>query len=78
MTDGGKTTWLDNERNVAKIVTALVAACIGVLVADLFVDTHGYSIGFFALMGFASYSFIVYAGHAVRMMLEREEDYYDE
>ncbi len=60
----------------------LALACVGLVIADFFIDRHPHfaverMVGFFAVLGFAAYSFIVFAGHVVRKLLMREEDYYD-
>lgn len=75
--------WFDNKKNVDKLVYALAAVCIGLLVWDLFYHQHGHFsfeewLGFSAFFGFLAFAFIVLAGKQLRRFLMRDEDYYDE
>ena len=81
--------WLDNPRNVSKIVYTLCAVC-AVLVATDFIDykhihfkyeNELYSFedwfGFFGFFGFIACVALVLAAKLLRVVLKREEDYYD-
>jgi len=78
-----KKGWLDKKRSVDKLVWALAALCGLFLIAGFFAPTdHAHFAWerwfvFFALFGFAAYSFIVFAGKFWRKVVMREEDYYD-
>ena len=81
--DNGKTYWLDDMRNVRKIVWALVIVCAGLFVADAFYHKHPYFsaeswFGFYALYGFFMCVGLVLAAKVIRIFLMRDEDYYDE
>ena len=77
-----KSYWLDNPRNVDKIVWALVAVCIALFLADFFYHKHvhfGFEhwFGFYALYGFIMCVALVVAAKMMRVFLKRDEDYYD-
>lgn len=68
--------WLD------RAMIGVGAVCAGLVGADFFVEKHGHFawehwFAFTALFGFASYSFIVFAGRALRALVMRGEDYYE-
>lgn len=75
--------WLDEPRNVTRLVRALVIVCLGLLAVDLFYHKHGHFaweewFGTYAFFGFLAFFFIVLAGKQLRKVLMRDEDYYDE
>lgn len=75
--------WLDDKRNVQKLIYAVYAVCALLFVADAFYEKHphfqGESVfGFYALFGFAAFFGIVLAGKFLRNFIKRDEDYYDE
>lgn len=75
--------WLDEPRNVTRLVWTLTAVCVGLVVADLFYEkyTHfGWEewFGIYGFFGFAAFFFIVLAGKQLRRVLMRDEDYYDD
>lgn len=75
--------WLDHPRNVRRLAYALYAVCALLLLADLFYVKHVHFafegwIGFFALLGFVAYCFIVNAAKLLRRLVKRPEDYYGE
>jgi hypothetical protein len=68
---------------IDKAIMGVGVACAILLGLEFAVDKHPHFswegwVAFFALFGFASYSFIVYAGRALRALVMRREDYYDE
>ena len=74
--------WLDDPRNVSRIVYALYAACVLLFIADFFYHKHvkfdfeGWT-GFYGWFGFFSYLFIVLSAKQLRKVLRRDESYYD-
>ncbi len=75
--------WLDNPRNVDKIVYALYAICALLMLSDLVYHKHvSFSFegwfGFYGFFGFFAYIFMVFAGKALRSIVTRDEDYYDQ
>jgi len=77
-----KAYWLDDSRNVRKIVWALVIVCAGLFIADGFYYKHPYFaaeevFGFYAIYGFVMCVGLVLAARLLRKILMRDEDYYD-
>jgi len=81
--DGGeKRYWLDDPRNVDKIVWALVVVCFGLFFADALYTKHGhfaveYLFAFYAVFGFVMCVFLVLVAKWMRTFLMRDEDYYE-
>ena len=80
---GEKRYWLDDLRNVDKIVYALYAICGLLLVIDPFIHKHGpFAIehwpGFYGIFGFVACVALVLAAKQLRRILMRPEDYYDD
>jgi len=79
-----KKYWLDDPRNVNKVIYALVAACVAVVLADFFYDKEHTEyafqdwIGFDAVYGIVCCVFVVLAAKLLRGVLMRDEDYYDD
>ena len=83
MTDEKK-DWFDDPAHVTLLFRILCAFCGLLVIAGLLLikadQTHfpwERWVGFFALFGAASYSFIVVAGKIWRKIVMRGEDYYD-
>jgi hypothetical protein len=79
---GERRWWLDDPRNVTKIVWALVAVCAGLFFADASYEKHGYFVierlfGFFAIFGFVVCVALVLVAKWLRTFLMRPEDYYE-
>ncbi len=77
-----KTYWLDNRRNVRKIVWTLVIICVALFAADGFYHKHPYFavetvFGFYAIYGFVMCVGLVLLAKLMRKLLMRDEDYYD-
>ena len=80
MTSPHDRSWV--ERNVHLIFLALAAICLALLGAELLYEHHAYFEvdglpGFYAIFGFVSFVFIVFAGKWLRRLIMRDEDYYD-
>ncbi len=74
--------WLDDRRNVDRIVYALYAVCAALLAIDALVPKHGpfaaeHWLGFYGIFGFVACVGLVLAARALRVLLKRPEDYYD-
>lgn len=73
--------WLDEPRNVTRIVYGLAALCALALVADFFYtkDPH-FAVerwtGFYAVYGFVVSLALVLTAKQLRRLLRRDEDYY--
>ena len=78
-----KRYWLDDPRNVDKIVYALYAVCGLLLVIDPLIHKHGpfaieHWFGFYGIYGFVACVALVLAAKELRRILMRSEDYYDD
>jgi len=74
--------WLDDRRNVNRIVYALYGLSAFLLVIDVFVPKHGpfaieHWFGFYGIYGFVGCVFLVLAAKELRKLVMRAEDYYD-
>ena len=74
--------WLEDKRNVRKIITILVILCLGLFGADGFYHKHTYFgvesiFGFYAIYGFVMCVALVLIAKWIRKILMRAEDYYD-
>jgi len=74
--------WLDEPKNVTKLVYGLAVLCALTVLADFIWARHGHfdieeTPGFFAIYGFISYCFIVLSAKQLRRLLKRDENYYD-
>lgn len=77
-----KSRWLDDRRNVNKIVYALYALSAGLLIIDPLIHKHGpFGIehwwGFYGIYGFVGCVFLVLAAKELRKLVMRGEDYYE-
>lgn len=75
--------WLDEPRNVSKILWALYTACGLLLAIDLFYHRHTdfafeSFFGFYGLYGFGACVALVLIAKELRKVLSRPEDYYGE
>ena len=77
-----KTYWLDQPRNVDRLVYGLVLICALLTLADFFYHKHthfGFEgwFGFFAWFGFIGCVGLVLLAKEMRRVVKRDEDYYD-
>ena len=75
--------WLDDPRNVTRIVYGLVTLCALAFLADLFYGKHphfGFEgwFGFYAVYGFLGSVGLVLSAKWLRRWLKRDEDYYED
>ena len=78
-----KRYWLDEPKNVRKIIITLISTCAGLTIADLLYHKHVHIDiekipGFHGAYGFIGAVFLVMAAKWSRKILMRKEDYYDE
>ena len=81
MTDKDDHRWLDEPRNVTRLVIGLTVLCGLALLADLFYAKHPHFpvegwFGFYAWYGFLGSVGLVLAAKGLRRWLRRDEDYY--
>lgn len=74
--------WLDEPRNVTRIVYALAALCALALLADFgYLKYPHFEVerwpGFYAVYGFGVSVSLVLAAKQLRKVLRRDEDYYE-
>jgi hypothetical protein len=79
---GERRYWLDDMRNVDKVVYTLYAICALLLLVDVLVPKHGpfaieHLFDFYGIYGFVACVGLVLAAKALRVILIRPEDYYD-
>jgi hypothetical protein len=79
---GEKSYWLDDPRNVDRIVRGLYGICAFLLLLDVFVHKHGpfaieHLFGFYGIFGFVACVGLVLAAKLMRVILMRPENYYD-
>ena len=73
--------WVDDKKNVDRIVYGLYTVCAGLFAADFLYEKHVYfgieSIpGFYALYGFIMCAALVICAKGLRVFLKRPEDFY--
>ncbi len=78
----GRSYWLDDPRNVDRIVHGLYALCALLLAIDLFPYKHphyGFEdwFGYYCVYGFLCCVGLVLIAKGLRVFLKRDEDYYD-
>ncbi|MBU1195924.1 MAG: hypothetical protein KKE62_06635 [Proteobacteria bacterium] len=76
-------TIFDNPKNVKRLQTGFFLALIVLLIAESFVEMHGYFsvehfYGFYAVYGFISYVLLIFLAKLLRKIIMRKEDYYDQ
>ena len=83
-TPDGKRHVFDNPRNVKRVIWALVASCLLLFVIDLTFTKHathywveGGIPNFYGIYGFVGCVVLVLTAKAMRLVVKREEDYYD-
>lgn len=74
--------WLDDPKNVNKIVYGLYGLCALLLVIDPFIHKHGpFAIehwwGFYGIYSLVGCVFLVLGAKEMRKILMRDEDYYE-
>ena len=83
MSDQERKYWLDDRRNVNKVIYGLCTVCAIFMAADLFPYKHHlhfgfeYWPGFYSLFGFIACVGLVLAAKQLRKVVMRDEDYYD-
>ena len=74
--------WLDDYKNVKKVIGFVVVACIVLFAAEAFYHKHPYFaaeslFGFYAIYGFVICVGLVLVTKLMRVILMRDEEYYD-
>jgi hypothetical protein len=79
---GERGYWLDDPRNVDRLVRGFYTICALLLLLDFFVPKHGpfaieHAFGFYAFFGFAACVALVLIAKQLRRVIMRPENYYD-
>jgi len=74
-------SWVDKPGSGNKIFWALVVVCGLLFIADFAIEKHSaFEMedlpGFFAVYGFVSFTALILAAKALRVLIKRPEDYY--
>jgi hypothetical protein len=74
--------WLDEPKNVKKIIYSLYVVCALLFLLDATYEKHAhfqaeYVFGFYAIYGFIMCVALVLAAKLMRVFLMRDEEYYD-
>jgi hypothetical protein len=83
MSDNERKYWLDEKKNVDKVVYGLYTICVVVLLLDLLPYKHHlhfgfeYWPGFYGIYGLVGSVGLVLAAKQLRKIVRRDEDYYD-
>jgi hypothetical protein len=78
---GRKLLWLDNMKNVDRIMYALFVICTVLVAADFMYHKHSYLDiedipGFYAAFGFFMCAALIVCARGMRVILKRDEDHY--
>lgn len=81
--DDDRRWWLDDPRNVRRIVFGLIACCALAFLASALYEPHGGFgaqgwFGFYGIYGFVACVALVMIAKAMRRVLMRPETYYDD
>ncbi len=73
----------DKPENVKWLLRFFYASLVVLLICDLFIHKHAEfpwedAFGFYASYGFVSCVLLIFIAKALRLMIRRDEDYYDE
>ena len=77
-------SWFEKPSNIRLMIIGLVIVCIGLVLAEFTYENHHphfpkYEgiMGFQALFGFVAFVVVVFLGMGLRLIIKRDEDYYD-
>ena len=78
----GKRDWIEEPRNVTRLVRIFYAVCALMLAIDVFFPKHGpfaieHLFGFYGIYGFLACVALVLVAKGLRRLVMRPEDYYD-
>lgn len=77
-----KKYWLDEPKNIKKVIGAVFVICALLFAADAFYHKHSHFavedwFGFYAIYGFVMCVILVLAAKLMRVFLMRDEEYYE-
>lgn len=81
---GASPSFFERPENVRRLIWGLVATCVLLVLADFFyTNPHPHfepletSLGFQAWFGFLAFAVVVFLGKMLRLVIMRDEDYYE-
>ena len=79
---GDSPSWFERPGNIKLMITLLCITCVGLVLADRSYEPHPHFpiesfFGFNAWFGFIAFVVIVFLGRLLRLIVRRDEDYYD-
>ena len=84
MTEPGKEApgWFDRPENVNKLWWGLIAICVALTISEFLYEHHPHFEiekipEFFEIFGLVAFVLIVFAGKLLRVLIMRDEDYYE-
>lgn len=77
-----RTYWLDDPKNIKKLIVLLCVISAGLLIVDAFYEKHAYFaaeylFGFYPVFGVVMCLGVVIVAKLMRAVLQRDEEYYD-
>ena len=81
--DPADQSWFERPKNIKLLIWVLIVVCALLVLADLvYPNPHPHFgvekfFGFQAWFGFAAFVGVVFLGRFLRLIVKREEDYYD-
>ena len=77
-------SWFEKPSNIRMMIIGLVVVCILLFLAEFTYENHHAHFpkyenikGFQALFGFVAFIVVVFLGMGLRLIIKRDEDYYD-
>jgi len=77
-------SWFEKQANIRIMIIGLIIACVGLILAEFtYENDHMHFkeyesiVGFQAAFGFIAFVVIVFIGMGLRLIIKRDEDYYD-
>ncbi len=82
--ESGDQSWFEKPANIRLMIIGLIVVCIGLVLAEFTYENHHphfpkYEefMGFQAIFGFVAFVVVVFLGMGLRLIIKRDEDYYD-
>jgi len=76
-------SWFEKPANINKLIVGLIVVCVGLVLADFcYENKHPHFeiekyFAFQAVFGFVAFVVVVFLGVGLRLIIKRDEDYYD-
>ena len=79
----GEPSWFERPGNINLMIVGLCLVCTGLVLAEFLYEPHPHFdiekiFGFQAWFGFLAFVAVVFLGRLLRLIVKREEDYYDQ